>query len=335
MLVEPTVDITQLQNTVVLGDCLEVMSKMTSESVDVAFADPPFNLKKRYTSYRDARAVEDYVSWCAEWLREMVRVTKPTGSIFVHNIPKWLVRFASILDSSATFRHWIAWDAMGSPLGRTLMPNHYGILYYVKSKDYKFHDIRMPHRRCRSCGVVLQDYGGKKSQMHPFGPLVSDVWADLHRIRHKLRRDEHPCQLPIPLLERLILMSSDEGDLVLDPFLGAGTTAVAAKKLGRRFTGIELDPKYRAIALQNVGGAEPTKLGDCPVSIYLGRVVTIRDRDWPRLREHFHYSANPLVLERQAAVPRRVSAGRCASAHVEMKTEELPFLAADAVPLTR
>jgi site-specific DNA-methyltransferase (adenine-specific) len=181
------------------------------------------------------------------------------------------------------------------------MPNHYGVLYYVKTKDYRFHDVRMPHRRCRLCGRVLQDYGGKKAQMHPFGPLVSDVWTDLHRIRHGTRRDAHPCQLPVPILERLILMSSDEGDIVLDPFVGTGTTAVAARRLGRHYVGIELDEHYKAIAERNLEVAPETRIAGLPVSIYLGRVVTMRDADWASLAKEFFVPSTPLELQAREA----------------------------------
>lgn len=154
-----------LVNKIIQGDCLEVMKKIPDDSVDITFADPPFNLKKKYNSYYDKHEVEVYLSWCKEWLKEMVRITKPTGSIFVHNIPKWLIYFGSYLNEIAIFRHWIAWDAMGPPLGKTLLPNHYGILYYVKSeKGYKFFDIRMLHKRCRVCGYIQKDYGGKKTR---------------------------------------------------------------------------------------------------------------------------------------------------------------------------
>ena len=94
---------------------------------------------------------------------------------------------------------------------------------------------------------MIKDYGGKKDQINPYGTLLSDVWGDIHRIRHGSRRDKHPCQLPEPLLERLILMTTNEKDIVLDPFIGAGTTALAAKRLGRNFIGIEIDPKYKSI----------------------------------------------------------------------------------------
>ncbi|MEW6042592.1 MAG: site-specific DNA-methyltransferase, partial [Elusimicrobiota bacterium] len=183
-------------------------------------------------------------------------------------------------------------------LGKTLLPNHYGILYYVKSKDYKFYDVRMPYKRCRKCNYVLQDYGGKKAQMHPFGPLISDVWSDIHRIRHKIRRDEHPCQLPVLLLERLLLMSTDEGDIILDPFMGTGTTAIAAKRLNRRFIGIDIDPKYVEIANKKIKDEEPTIINGCYVNIYLDKVMTIRDKDWGMLKNSFIIPKNAIELEK-------------------------------------
>jgi site-specific DNA-methyltransferase (adenine-specific) len=286
-------------NKVVQGDCLEIMRKIPDNSVDVTFADPPFNLKKKYNSYYDKLEVQEYLSWCKEWLYEMVRITKPTGSIFVHNIPKWLIYFGYYLNEIAIFRHWIAWDAMGSPRGKTLLPNHYGILYYVKSNNFKFYDIRMLHKRCRKCQYIVQDYGGKKSQLHPFGPLVSDVWTDIHRIRHKKRRDAHPCQLPEHLIERLLLMSSDEGDIVLDPFVGTGTTVIAAKKLGRKFIGIDIDPKYVEITNKKLETTEPTVINGCYVSIFLDYVITLRDKDWEKIKNAFVIPKDPLELEKR------------------------------------
>ena len=79
------------KNTILPGDCLEYLRGIPSDSVDMTFADPPFNLNKKYHSYKDRQALSDYLDWCRQWLTEMVRVTKPTGSIFVHNIPQWRV----------------------------------------------------------------------------------------------------------------------------------------------------------------------------------------------------------------------------------------------------
>lgn len=268
------------KNKIVVGDCLNILSQIEENTVDVCFADPPFNLNKKYKGYADRKATEEYLDWCRIWLREAVRVTKPTGSIFIHNIPKWLTYYAGILNEIAYFRHWIAWDAMSAPLGKTLLPAHYGILMYTKQPTgFKFYEIRAPHKTCRMCSAYLKDYGGKKDQMHPFGGLLSDVWTDIHRIRHASRRDEHPCQLPIHLLERVILMSSDVGDVILDPFSGTGTTAIAAKKLQRNFVGIELDEFYANVSQDKLKNVKPTMLEGFPVSVFLGKVCTVRNID--------------------------------------------------------
>lgn len=282
----------ELLDRVIQGDAVEILKKIPSNTVDMVFADPPFNLGKKYNSYKDKKHQLEYVEWAKEWIIELVRIVKPEGSIFIHNIPKWLTYFASILNEIAIFRHWIAWDALSSPLGRTLLPNHYGILYYTKTNKFKFYDIRIPHLRCRNCNTLVKDYGGKKHLLHPFGPLASDIWTDIHRIRHKKRRDEHPCQLPEHLIERLILMTTDEGDIVLDPFLGTGTTAVAAKKLGRHFIGIEIDPHYVKISENKLKEVQETKIDDVYVSIFLNKIVTIRDKDWEKLKKYFMIPSN-------------------------------------------
>ena len=235
-------------NQIICGDAIDIMRKIPDDSIDMTFADPPFNLNKKYGNYKSKKASEEYIKWCNQWLTEMVRITKSTGSILVHNIPKWLIYHANHLNKIAFFKHWIAWDSMSIPLGKTLLPAHYGILFYTKNqKGFKFHELRSPHKKCSHCNKMIKDYGGKKEQINPLGTLLSDVWSDIHRIRHRNRRDEHPCQLPEPLLERLVLMTTDEKDIVLDPFIGAGTTALASKRLGRNFIGIDIDPKYKSI----------------------------------------------------------------------------------------
>jgi site-specific DNA-methyltransferase (adenine-specific) len=190
----------------------------------------------------------------------------------------------------AYFKHWITWDTPTSPMGKSLQPSHYGILYYQKDqKNGKFYEIRYPHKRCRKCQYLLKDYGGKKAKLHPFGPLISDVWTDIHRIKHNKYRDEHPCQLPIHLLERLILMSTDENDIILDPFVGTGTTVIAAKRLGRRFIGMDIDEKYVNITKSKLSKeSSNSKIGDVWVSFYLNEIVTIRDNDWQKLSEYFN-----------------------------------------------
>lgn len=288
-------------NKIIKSDCLDLLKQMPDNSVDMTFADPPFNLKKKYNGYNDNKEIENYLQWCKLWLFEMVRITKPTGSIFVHNIPKWLIFYANFLNEIAYFKHWIAWDAPTAPMGKTLQPSHYGILFYAKDiKQLKFYEVRYQHKRCRKCNILLKDYGGKKEGLHPFGPLCSDVWTDIHRIKHNKYRDEHPCQLPVHLLERLILMSTDEGDIVLDPFIGTGTSAIAAKRLGRNFIGIDIDEKYINITNEKLAlEKELSIIGDVWVSFYLNEVVTIRDKDWEALSKYFFIPELKKQLETQ------------------------------------
>lgn len=276
-------------NQIIHGDCLDIIKGIPDNSVDITFADPPFNLRKKYNGYNDHKELHVYLDWCQQWIYQMVRITKPTGSIFIHNIPKWLTYYASFLNEVAYFKHWIAWDAPTAPMGKSLQPSHYGILYYAKDiKKNKFYEIRYPHKRCRKCNYLIKDYGGKKVGLHPFGPLVSDIWTDIHRIKHNKYRDKHPCQLPIHLLERIILMSTDESDVVLDPFMGTGTTAIAAKRLGRKFVGIDIDEEYVIVTKNKLSKeTSSSKIGDVWVSFYLDKITTIRNRDWEKLASYF------------------------------------------------
>ncbi len=276
-------------NTIIAGDCMEVMSSIPDNSVDVTFADPPFNLKKKYNGYIDSKDMKEYIHWCQQWIDQMVRITKVTGSILVHNIPRWLTYYASFLNDVADFRHWISWSAPTSPMGKSLQPAHYGILFYAKDiKQNKCYELRSPHKRDRKSEYLSKDYGGKKAALHPYGPLITDVWTDIHRIKHNKYRDKHPCQLPIHLLERLILMTTDEGDTVLDPFMGTGTTALAAKRLGRDYVGIELDAKYVEIAENKLlQERSDSRLGDAWVSFFLKRIATLRDIDWDIIEPYF------------------------------------------------
>lgn len=275
-------------NQILKGDCLKLFKSIPNNSVDCIFADPPFNLNKKYNSHVDKLVETEYLDWCKLWIDECLRVLKDSGFIFLHNIPKWLTFYANFLNYKAVFRHWISWEAMTAPMGKTLQPAHYGILFYSKTNDRsKFNEIRYQHKRDRK-GVLIKDYGGKKNILHPFGPLCSDVWTDIHRIRHSKYRDEHPCQLPIHLLERIILMSSEENDIILDPFMGTGTTAIASKRLGRNFIGFEKDKKYCEIANKKVKSENfLSKIGECWVSFYLNEIVSLREKDWDMLKQYF------------------------------------------------
>lgn len=248
---------------VILGDCIKVMDNLSKKYpdgiFDLVFADPPYNLSKNYKIYDDELADQEYVEWCNRWIKLCVKLTKPTGSIFLLNIPKWALAHAVTLNKIAYLQNWIVWDALSTPKGK-IMPAHYALLYYTKSpKVYTYNnDIKLdsPEYCLRSSciknrkNVTLPLIGlsGKLSSVQQNHTVpISDIWWDVFRIKHKKNRDNHPCQLPDKLMDRIINIFSNEGDMVFDPFAGAGTTAIRAKINKRLYTTIEIDPLYKGI----------------------------------------------------------------------------------------
>ena len=228
------------------GDCLALLETMEDDSVDLIFADPPFNLKKMYASgIDDNLKAEQYLDWCEQWAGECTRILKPGGSLFIWNLPKWNTAMAGFLNSRLTFRHWISVDIKYSlPIPGRLYPSHYSLLYYCKGlKPNVFHPDRLPMSVCPNCKADLNDYGGYKDKMNPKGVNLSDVWFDIPPVRHaKYKKRKGANELSIKLLDRIVELASEEGDLIFDPFGGSGTTYVVSEIKKRRWIGIELGP---------------------------------------------------------------------------------------------
>jgi len=244
-------------NNVYSGDCCSFLNRVYGINpngvFDMAFADPPYNLRKGYNDYEDALAEKSYIDWCNQWLAGMARSLRPGGSLFVLNLPKWALHHAAFLNGVLEFRHWIVWDALSDPRGK-LMPAHYALLYYTKPGGTPVFNYAPLGARQKEDFVPAPDspaycLRGKciKDRKHAGEDEkveLCDIWFDIHRIKHKRDRDAHPCQLPDKLMERIIRLTTNRGGLVFDPFCGAGTTAIAAAKLGRDFVVVDSDPKY-------------------------------------------------------------------------------------------
>lgn len=252
------------------GDCLPWLKGIPDESIHTVFADPPFNLGKSYgKNISDQMKDEEYLEWSNAWLEECIRVLVPGGALFVFNLPKWLIPYGAYLNTRGmSFRHWIACRMPKAyPRGKKMAPAHYGMLYYCKGMPRAFNKVYVPIQVCRHCGGEIRDYGGHRKRLNPKGinlmdvfdapeevwedvvqPVVNgwteadEIWDDIPPVRHgkykvrKLKRNE---LAPI-MLERIIAMSTNADEIVMDPFGGSGTTYYAAEKLGRRWFGIEL-----------------------------------------------------------------------------------------------
>lgn len=254
--------------TLYQGDCFALMSEIEPESQDLIFADPPFNLNKEYgTKVNDKLTDEEYLEWTYAWLDKAVELLAPGGALWVYNLPKWNLSTGAYLmgKPELLFRHQVAVSMKsGLPIANKLYPAHYSLLYFTKGKPRHFTKVRTPFQLCRHCGGMIKDYGGHKNKMHPDGVSLTDVWTDLSPVRHKKSKYRLANALPEKMLERIITISTAEGDQVFDPFGGSGTTYAVAERMHRNWTGIELgdvEPIVYRLRGQRVDGIMP-ELGD-------------------------------------------------------------------------
>jgi site-specific DNA-methyltransferase (adenine-specific) len=240
------------------GDCVKLLDRLPEGSVDLAFADPPFNIGYEYDVYQDRRGKDEYLAWTDKWLAAVRRALKPTGSFWVAIGDEYAAEVKVRLDAlGLTMRNWIIWHyTFGVNCTRKFNRSHAHIFYYVADpKQYTFHanTVRVPSAR-------MTTYADRRA--NPVGKLPDDTWVlrpqetDDHfqpdsdtwyvsRVCGTFKeRTEHPCQMPEGVLERIIRVATDEGDLVLDPFAGSGTTLAVAKRLRRRYLGMELSETY-------------------------------------------------------------------------------------------
>src|SRR5262245_4139228 len=245
-------------NTIHTGDCLRHLAEMPAGCVDLAFADPPFNIGYEYDVYDDRQSRADYLAWTERWLAAVRRALKPTGSLYVAIGDEYAAEMKVRLDACGlTMRNWIVWHyTFGVHCTRKFNRSHAHIFYYVNdARRFTFNAdcVRVPSarqttyadRRANPAGKVPDDTWVLRPQEDErcFRP-DGDTWYGPRVCGTFKERTGHPCQMPEAVLERIIRVSSNKGDLVLDPFAGSGTTLATARRLGRRYLGIELSEEY-------------------------------------------------------------------------------------------
>ncbi len=227
---------------VLCGDSLRVLGELPDSTVNLAFADPPFNIGYVYDKYHDDRPDEEYIDWTRQWMSAVQRVLTSDGSFYIAIGAEFAADVRVIgRELGLHLRNWIIWRYnFGQSTQTKFARSHTHIFYFTKHpKRFTFHDqmLRFPSAR----HTEYQDL-----RASPQGRLPDDVWDEFPRVcgTFKERAGFHGCQMPEALLMRIVMASSNPGDLVLDPFVGSGTTVVAAQRLGRRYLGIDLSEAY-------------------------------------------------------------------------------------------
>ncbi len=246
-----------------LGDSAAWLRTLETESVDLIFADPPYNIKKaEWDTFESQQA---YVAWSLIWIEQAARVLKPTGTLYICGFSEILADLR--LPASRFFAgcRWLVWHYknkanLGSDWGRS----HESILHFRKSKQFTSNvdDVRIPYGAHTLKYPVhpqadTSQYGKGQRQdhmwePHPGGAKPKDVIEIPTTCNGMHEKTAHPTQKPEELLRKLVLASSNANDLVVDPFLGSGTTAVVAEQLQRRWMGCDISPEYCRWAIQRI-----------------------------------------------------------------------------------
>ena len=243
------------------GDTLELLGRLPDACVDLVVSSPPYNLGKEY----EARtALQVYLAEQRNVLEQCARIMKPTGSIFWQvgafsdrgSLVPLDIRFFPILESLGLCpRNRIIWVRQhGLHATRKFSCRHETILWFTKSDSYIFNlnAIRVPQKYQNK-----KHYRGERKgelSCNPNGKNPRDIWV-FRNVKHNHEEQTiHPCQFPEDLIARIVLATTDEGHVVLDPYMGAGTVAVVARDHGRHFMGAETDTAYHKVALRRLSG---------------------------------------------------------------------------------
>lgn len=261
-------------NTIVEGDCIKLLSRLPAGSIDLAFADPPFNIGYEYDVYDDKKDRDEYLDWTGKWIKQVFRALRSSGTFWLAIGDEYAAE-AKVLSQQIGFttRSWVIWYyTFGVNCTNKFTRSHAHLFYFVKDPNeftFSQQEIRVPSAR----QLVYND-----RRANPRGRLPDDTWIlrpqDLvdgftpaentwyfPRVAGTFseRAGFHGCQMPEQLLGRIIRACSNPGDLVLDPFSGSATTLAVAKKLGRKFIGFELSRDY---VLRGTARTESARPGD-------------------------------------------------------------------------
>lgn len=246
-------------NKIYCMDVIEFLEKIPNNYVDLAVIDPPYNLKK--ADWDTFRSEDDFFKFTFNWIDKLIPKLKQNASLYIFNTPfNSAFILQHLIQKKLIFQNWITWDkrdGLGSAK-RKYSNGQETILFFTKGKKHTFNydDIRVPYESEERIKYAFKKgiiKNGKRWFPNPKGRLCGEVWhitSERHKnkVNGKVIQMSHATPKPLEMIERIIKASSNEGDLVLDCFMGIGTTAVACKKLNRNFIGCEINPEYVKIA---------------------------------------------------------------------------------------
>lgn len=246
------------ESLLILGNCLDILKDIESETVDLVFADPPYNLGKDFGNNKDKwSSIEEYIEWCKKWLDECFRVLKNEGTLYFMTATQFMPYLDIYISEKYNVLSRIIWsyDSSGVQSKKMFGSLYEPIIMANKNKKNKYtfnkEDILIEAKTGAKRNLI--DY--RKTPPSPYNSqkIPGNVW-DFNRVRYLMDEYEnHPTQKPEKLLERIILASSNKGEIVLDPFSGSFTTCAVAKKLGRKSIGIEINEEFFKIGIRRCG----------------------------------------------------------------------------------
>lgn len=243
------------KSKIIHGDALLALKNLPDNSVDLIFADPPYNIGKDFDGLIENWEEEDFLKWCYQWIEECYRVLKSNGTMYLMNSTENMPYLDIWCRNLFFIRSRIVWsyDSSGVQAKKFFGSLYEPILMMVKDKNkYTFNADDILVEAKTGAKRKLMDYRKNPPQPYNTQKVPGNVW-EIPRVRFRMEEYEnHPTQKPEVLLERIIKASSNEGDVVLDPFSGSFTTGKVAKDLGREFIGIELNLEYVKIGIRRL-----------------------------------------------------------------------------------
>lgn len=246
------------------GDSFDWLESLSDESVDLVFADPPYNIRK--AEWDNFKSQEKYIEWSVKWIMQVSRILKPTGSLYVCGFSEILADLKHPASKYFKNCRWLIWHYKNKAnLGNEWGRSHESIIHFRKSSAAKLNidDVRIPYgahtlKYPSHPQAKTSAYGKRSSAQpknwtpHPKGAKPKDVLDIPTTCNGMGEKTQHPTQKPEELVRKFILASSNEGDLVVDPFSGSGTTSVVAEQLNRRWMACDLDPQYNQWAIERL-----------------------------------------------------------------------------------